>query len=255
MNLNFKLILGCLSIGLAIFLSFYEKENPMPDKLQKPSEEIVDLVSSLYEIDNRDSAEYSGMFYAMWQQYDELDIKTNLQLQYYLKYLGDEVLKGENSGKYPEWSITASGIMSKVVGKQDESEPITNEERKKLKDLFYGFAWKMYIPEYDSVFEEYKEKTLKAIKDYNNDDDDDPVPPNPVEECICEGKGYVIHGDGHRSPCPCVESGQDCNHNPKCGYSQVIYTEPVYIQNQSGSCPSGNCIRPRRSIFSRLFGR
>jgi hypothetical protein len=260
MNLNFKLILGLLLLGLAIFLSFNKEDNPVPDKLQKPNEEIVNLVSSLYEIDNRDSAEYAGMFYAMWQEYEKLDIKTNLQLQYYLKYLGDEVLEGENTGKYPEWSISASGILSKVVGKQDENEPITDEERKNLKDLFYGFAWKMYNPEYDLVFEEYKEKTLKAIKDYNNDEEDDPVPPNPVEDCICEGKGYVIHGDGHRSPCPCVESGQECSHNPKCGYSQTVETEPVYtervyIQNQSGSCSSGNCATSRRSILGRLFGR
>jgi len=25
-----------------------------------------------------------------------------------------------------------------------------------------------------------------------------------VVDCICD-KGYIIHGDGHRTPCPCLE--------------------------------------------------
>ncbi|NVM35814.1 MAG: hypothetical protein HWN81_09475 [Candidatus Lokiarchaeota archaeon] len=247
MNLNFRFILGLLLIGLAIYISLYDKKAPVaPPKLEKPSQEVVELVSSLYEIDNRDSAEYSAIFYTMWKEYDKVDINTNLQLQYYLQYLGENVLKGENTGKYPEWSISASGILSQVVGKQDENEPITEEEKKKLKDLLYGFAWKMYIPEYDSVFEEYKDKTLKAIKDYNNEEDDEdpdnPVPPNPIEDCICEGKGYVVHGDGHRSPCPCVESGEECEHDPKCGSSKQ---EKADYSNSNKTYKS--------SFFSKVF--
>ena len=141
MSDNLRLILGLGLIGFAIYWS-NRGDNTVPNKLEKPSDEIVELVSGLPDVEGRDSAEYAGMFYAMWQEYEKVDIKNNLELQYYLKYLGDEVLEGENSGKYPEWSPAAAAIMAEVVGKQDEKEAITPEEKQKLKDLFYGFAWK-----------------------------------------------------------------------------------------------------------------
>lgn len=30
-----------------------------------------------------------------------------------------------------------------------------------------------------------------------------------VVECNCGGKGYIVHGDGHQTPCPCLVDG-DC---------------------------------------------
>ena len=253
MSDNLRLILGLGLIGFAIFWS-NRGGNTVPNKLEKPSDEIVELVSKLYNVEGRDSAEYAGMFYAMWQEYDKVDIKNNLELQYYLKYLGDEVLEGENAGKYPEWSISASGILSMAVGKQDEKEPITAEEKKKLKDLFYGFAWKMYNPEYDSVFEEYKDKTVDAIEKYV-DKDENPEPTPDSDKCICEGKGYVVHGDGHKTKCPCVESGEDCKHNPKCGYSKPAPV--VSVQDcPNGRCPTSRSVNSSRrgGFFYRLFG-
>jgi hypothetical protein len=32
-----------------------------------------------------------------------------------------------------------------------------------------------------------------------------------VEECSCAGKGYIEHGDGHRTPCPCLDTAGGCN--------------------------------------------
>jgi hypothetical protein len=253
MSDNLRLILGLGLIGFAIYWSS-RGENIVPSKLERPSDEIVELVSGLPTVEGRDSAEYAGMFYAMWQEYDKVDIKNNLELQYYLKYLGDEVLEGENSGKYPEWSPAAAAIMAEVVGKQDEKEPITEEENQKLKDLFYGFAWKMYNPEYDSVFEEYKDKTVDAIEKYV-DKDDNPKPSPDSDKCICEGKGYVIHGDGHKTKCPCVESGESCKHNPKCGYSEP--TPVVSVQDcPNGRCPTSRSVNSSRrgGFFYRLFG-
>jgi len=124
---------------------------------------------------------------------------------------------------------------------------LTEEEQKNLKELFYAFAWKMYNPEYDSVFEEYKAKAVDAIKVYSDTDDDDnpPAPEPESEDCICEGAGVVVHGDGHKTPCPCVESGEDCEHNPKCGYSAP---EPA----KEPSCKPTTS--RRGGFFNRLFG-
>lgn len=251
MNDRLRLILGLGLIGFAIYWS-NRGDNTVSNKLEKPSAEMVELVSTLYKVEGRDSSEYAGMYYAMWQEYDRVPINSNLQLQYYLKYIGDEVLQGENSGKYPEWSPSAAEIISKVIGKQDETELLTEEEKGNLKDLFYAFAWKMYNPEYDSVFEEYKGKTAQAIKVYSDTDDDPDPMPSPNEDCICEGAGYVVHGDGHKTPCPCVESGQDCEHNPKCGYS-----EPTPVVCANGKCPTSRSTNSSRrgGFFSRLFGR
>ena len=56
---------------------------------------------------------------------------------------------------------------------------------------------------------------MTAISEYNNEPPDNN--PDNEEECICKGKGYIVHGDGHETPCPCIESGGTCDHNPKCG--------------------------------------
>ena len=252
MNDRLRVLLGISLIIAAFGWANRDKINiGGDDKLAKPSPEMVEIVSNIYEVEGRDSAEYSGMFYAMWQEYDRVPIKSNLQLQYYLKYLGDEVLEGENSGKYPEWSPSVSEAIAKVIGKQDETELLTEEEQKNLKELFYAFAWKMYNPEYDSEFEEYKGKAVHAIKVYSDTDDDDTPAPEPEsEDCICEGAGYVVHGDGHKTPCPCVESGEDCEHNPKCGYSEP--KSPAKDCEDSASKP--NMASRRGGFLYRLFG-
>lgn len=42
-----------------------------------------------------------------------------------------------------------------------------------------------------------------------------PVPPAPKPACCqdCGGRGYIVHGDGHRTPCPCPPSCQ-CKRAP-----------------------------------------
>ena len=78
MSDNLRLILGLGLIGFAIYWSS-RGENIVPSKLERPSDEIVELVSGLPTVEGRDSAEYAGMFYAMWQEYDKVDIKNNLE--------------------------------------------------------------------------------------------------------------------------------------------------------------------------------
>lgn len=47
-----------------------------------------------------------------------------------------------------------------------------------------------------------------------------PTPPKPGECCSgCKGTGFITHGDGHRTPCPCPPS---C----KC---------------KKAACPDGKC--------------
>lgn len=31
-----------------------------------------------------------------------------------------------------------------------------------------------------------------------------------TSKCDCGGKGYIIHGDGHKTQCPCLASGSSC---------------------------------------------
>ena len=31
-----------------------------------------------------------------------------------------------------------------------------------------------------------------------------------TNKCDCGGKGYIIHGDGHKTQCPCLASGSSC---------------------------------------------
>lgn len=45
---------------------------------------------------------------------------------------------------------------------------------------------------------------------------DNPSPPQP-SECECGGSEVIVHGDGHRTPCPCVAGGGKC----ECAKKQV----------------------------------
>ena len=103
----------------------------------------------------------------------------------------------------------------------------------------------MYNSEYDSVFEEYKDKAVNSIQIWINPEKPDNPIPSPNEECICKGLGYIVHGDGHKTDCPCVESGENCEHNPKCGYSS-----PSGLSNQSQK----KAVKIKRGILSRIFG-
>lgn len=52
----------------------------------------------------------------------------------------------------------------------------------------------------------------KVLKDKNKDEEKD------ENECPCDGSGYIIHGDGHKTPCPCEN---DC----KCKEKTTAFTE------------------------------
>lgn len=56
-----------------------------------------------------------------------------------------------------------------------------------------------------------EEKVLKEKDDEKDDEKDE-------NECPCDGGGYIIHGDGHKTPCPCEG---DC----KCKEKTTAFTE------------------------------
>ena len=55
--------------------------------------------------------------------------------------------------------------------------------------------------------------------------------PNP-ENCPCEGTGYIIHGDGHKTECPC---------GPSCDWPRP--SEEEYIPRHT----------PLKNFFKGLF--
>lgn len=34
------------------------------------------------------------------------------------------------------------------------------------------------------------------------------------KKCECRGKKVIVHGDGHKTPCPCLSDGSSCNCKP-----------------------------------------
>lgn len=223
--MNFRTLLGITLIMVGIFYQGGDDvpvvPTPEPEvKIERPEEDIVAMVEALPTIsDKSDSNKLAATFFAMYEKMPETELSTNLEVQYFLDFVGratnGEELLENGVAKYPEFSPIAAKLISDVIGPQEDTSPLTSEEKKRLARLFYGFAWKLYEPDEDDVFEEYKSKAIKAISEYNNDE---PEPqPDDNTKCPCEGKGYIIHGDGHRSNCPCIESGGKCEHDPKCG--------------------------------------
>lgn len=51
----------------------------------------------------------------------------------------------------------------------------------------------------------------RAVDAYNKAEvivlGDTPTPVTPVSKCPCDGKGYIIHGDGHKTACPGNDEG------------------------------------------------
>ena len=249
MSERLRIVLGVLLLLVGLFYPRL-KGPTVPDKFERPEDYIVSLVERLPEIsDPVDANMLAGTFAAMSEGVLVTDLKTNLQVQYFLDKIGKTVMGNalvSESGekKYPTFSPVAAKLIEETIGPQTETDPLTVEEVQNLSKLFYGFAWKLYDKSEDSVYEEYFSKADKAIAEYNNKDDN----PEPViiTDCICEGKGYVIHGDGHKTDCPCIESGENCNHNPKCGSKgEAPLPAPVVEE-----CPEPTTKQPkRRGIF------
>ncbi len=217
------LLLGMVLIFLGLFANKIKiPEGPVTpsDGLERPSQEIIDMVDKLPPISNKnDAAKLSGVFNAMSEKLEDTDLANNFAVQNFLDQIGrssigNEMMSEDGTKKYPEFSPIAADLIADIIGPQDEEGPLSDEEKKKLSLLLYGFSWKLYDNSEKNTFEEYKNKALEAISEYNNNDT--PDTPDNDDECPCGGKGYIVHGDGHKTPCPCIESGNECPHSPKC---------------------------------------
>jgi hypothetical protein len=52
--------------------------------------------------------------------------------------------------------------------------------------------------------------------------------PEPKPSCCtdCGGKGYIVHGDGHRTPCPCPASCR-CKSPPGASLTPAVPSQPA----------------------------
>ena len=81
-------------------------------------------------------------------------------------------------------------------------------------------------------------------------------------ECECNGTKELIHGDGHKTPCPCTESPEGCK--CKSQSTQPVEKKEVIIQELK-TCPPQRCpptsntsVRGsggRWGFFKRVFRR
>lgn len=67
----------------------------------------------------------------------------------------------------------------------------------------------------------------EKVEDSNNNEDEDDD--DDESKCSCNGSEVIIHGDGHRTPCPCVSAGGEC----KCSKKKVKLSIPTITPNKT----------------------
>jgi hypothetical protein len=79
-----------------------------------------------------------------------------------------------------------------------------------------------------------------------------------VEECPCEGKGFIVHGDGHKTSCPGTEAGP-CKFR-RAGDVQVeeVYQHATIIMYSAKDNPDGTnpciwCVRWKKEAMPVLL--
>jgi len=61
---------------------------------------------------------------------------------------------------------------------------------------------------------------------------------NVVEKCECNGTKQIIHGDGHRTPCNCVNSGSECKCKPSSSINHTSGESIMYYYSSKDPCSS-----------------
>tara|TARA_Y100001958_G_C21125047_1_gene468024 strand:+ start:254 stop:685 length:432 start_codon:yes stop_codon:yes gene_type:complete len=80
-------------------------------------------------------------------------------------------------------------------------------------------------------------------------------------ECECNGTKELIHGDGHKTPCPCTESPEGCKCRPTQPVTQgeIKNTEQtVKIKCKNGTCSPSSSNRGRwgrPNLLRRMLGK
>ena len=67
----------------------------------------------------------------------------------------------------------------------------------------------------------------------------DPEGGDVQNECECRGTKELIHGDGHKTPCPCTESPEGCK--CKSQSTQPVEQKELIISQESQPCTSQSC--------------
>jgi len=80
-------------------------------------------------------------------------------------------------------------------------------------------------------------------------------------ECECNGTKELIHGDGHKTPCPCTESPEGC----KCRSAQPVTQgetknteQTVTIKCENGTCSPSSSNRGRwgrPNLLRKMLGK
>lgn len=127
-----------------------------------------------------------------------------------------------------------------------------------LTTLFIGCSpmgsileWKS-DPEYRAFI---STRIAESVISYEGDEDEE------IVEELCDGSGWIVHGDGHKTPCPGCDACDNNGEEP----TEVIITEQEPRQTiEFQSCPTGTCPTSRSNCYSqtqkkgflrRLFGR
>lgn len=214
-NKLLMLVLAALLLYSFVFKNKIDDNDNKIDKIAKPDEQIVSIINNaeisplpVAEDSNKLAALYNAI-YTKWKDTSGKTVNNNLQLQYFLSSVGKktvdkELLNPDNTKKYPGVSTKTAAAISAVVGPSNDTSPMTSEEIELVGKLMHGLSWKFYNKEADNVYEQYKPKALKAIDEYNGII----VPPPTEDECICNGSGFIVHGDGHKTPCPAKGTGK-----------------------------------------------
>jgi len=257
-----------LGVFLIVMAVLYKGGGSSPDivnpKLEKPSDEYVALVADVSVSDGEDASKLAGVFKALSEGTHNTTLASNLQVQYFLHAVGMGSVGNELDDKYPDLSSAVVAALTNVLGPQNSDIPITDEKKRNLAKLFHALAWKLYSSSHEDVYDSYKAKALLAVDAYNNVD---PEPDTPIDDCPCEGKGYIVHGDGHKTDCPCVAAGRECNCESgdsgtqcqcdtgcncdsssgcKCSVEKPEATEGDGVNNSS---PTATSSRKRRGLF------
>jgi len=71
-----------------------------------------------------------------------------------------------------------------------------------------------------------------------------------VEE-LCDGSGWIVHGDGHKTPCPgCKACAEKARQEP-----EVIIKEVEVIRDVIVCDPETKSQPQRKGLLKRIFGR
>ena len=88
-------------------------------------------------------------------------------------------------------------------------------------------------------------RMAESVIDYKEDVDEETV------EELCDGSGWIVHGDGHKTECPgCAACENKDGQEPV-----VVEPEPVEVQDCPDPTSNSQPQPQRKGVLKRLFGK